>query len=416
MIKYLHKLLLMTALIFAFDQSTQAEEIIVPVSDDNELTTEHFPAEGQYLMVWIAPEYGFRENHRKLAQSFSSLGIEVWQSNVLESLFLTQGTQSQKQLDGRYIADMVEYAYKKTGKKIILCGDSYATVSVLRAARQWQSRDISKKYLKGAVLFSPYTYAYVPPLGMSPEYLPIVKASNIPLVIYQAQNSGIIAQFNTLYNKLQQHNNPVYLKKIPGIMSLFYQKQPTPQMKKGALDVSNSIDTMLKLLSQHKTPNKIIALKKTAVEKSGIDIYLKAFKGKAKPLSIRLHDTDGNLFEKNNFKDKITVINFWATWCPPCVEEIPSLNRLKQKMQGQDFELISINYAEDKAVIDNFMKKINVEFTVLLDLNGDFAKQWNVISYPSTFIIDKTGNIKYGVNAAIEWDNPELIKKIQSMY
>lgn len=84
-------------------------------------------------------------------------------------------------------------------------------------------------------------------------------------------------------------------------------------------------------------------------------------------------------------------------------------------MKGLPFELISINYAEDKKTILEFMKKVNVEFPVLLDKNGDFAKKWNVIAYPSTFVIDKHGKIKYGVNAAIEWDKPEFIQKIKSL-
>ena len=412
MLKYILILLTLCALI---TNSLFAEELTVEVSDDNELTVQKFPANGPNLIIWIAPEYGFRQNHRDLAKTFASQGIEVWQSNVLESLFLTQGTQSQKQLTGQYIADMIEYAHKTTGKNIILSGDSYASVSVLRAAHQWQSRKLNKNYLKGAILFSPYSYAYVPPLGVSPEYLPIVNATNIPLIIYQAQHSGIIGQFNTLFTRLQQHNNPVYLKKIPGIMSLFYQKQPTPQMKAGAKIVAGSINKMISLLSKHKTPDQNIALSTASESKSGIDIYLKEFKGNARPLGISLYDTNGKSFKKNQYQGKVTVINFWATWCPPCVEEIPSLNRLKQKMKGKDFELISINYAEDKKIIDAFMKQVNVEFTVLLDQDGNFAKKWNVISYPSTFIIDKNGVIKYGVNAAIEWDNPELIQKIQSM-
>lgn len=84
-------------------------------------------------------------------------------------------------------------------------------------------------------------------------------------------------------------------------------------------------------------------------------------------------------------------------------------------MSGLPFELISINYAEDKETILEFMKKVQVDFPVLLDQDGNFARQWNVITYPSTFVIDKNGKIQYGVNAAIEWDNPELIKKIKTL-
>ena len=79
------------------------------------------------------------------------------------------------------------------------------------------------------------------------------------------------------------------------------------------------------------------------------------------------------------------------------------------------FELISINYAEDKKYIDEFSKKVSIEFPVLLDKNGVFASKWNVISYPSTFIIDGKGNIRYGVNAAINWDDPEVVNRLKSL-
>lgn len=84
-------------------------------------------------------------------------------------------------------------------------------------------------------------------------------------------------------------------------------------------------------------------------------------------------------------------------------------------MAGLPFEIISINYAGDKNTILEFMKDVNVEFPVLLDHNGDFAKRSNVIVFPSTFVIDKNGEIKYGVNAAIEWDDPELIRILKSL-
>jgi len=84
-------------------------------------------------------------------------------------------------------------------------------------------------------------------------------------------------------------------------------------------------------------------------------------------------------------------------------------------MQGSAFELISINYAEDQKTILDFMDKVKVEFPVLLDQEGAFANKWNIIAYPSTFVIGKDGKIKYGVNAAIEWDSPEVIAEINAL-
>ena len=390
-------------------------EITVPVSSGDEITVEVFPAKGKYLIVWLAPEYGIRGGHRSTARLLAQHNIEIWQANIVESLFLPQGTSSLKKLSGTHVADLIQHAHKTTGKKIVVLGDSYASVSALRGAHKWQKRKQSVPYLIGAILFSPYTFASIPPLGQLPEYLPIVSATNIPMMIYQAKRGGTYSQFNSLLEKLEQHGNPVYTRLLPDIMSLFYEENPTDKMIEQVKPIPINIKKMIPILEKHHVPAKPVALKRNTKIKSGIDIYLKEYKGVISPLVIKLKNTNGKVIEKNNYKGQVTVINFWATWCPPCVQEIPSLNRLKKKMKGLPFELISINYAEEEKVILEFMKKVNVEFPVLLDKDGGFAKKWNVITYPSTFIIDKEGKIKYGVNAAIEWDDPEFIKKIKEL-
>lgn len=390
-------------------------EITIPVSPDIEIVVEQFPAKGKYLILWLAPEYGIREGHRSLARLLNKQNIEVWQTNIIESLFLPQGTSALKGLNGKYIADLIQQAHTKTGKKIIVLGDSYATLNALRGAHKWQQRKQTIDYFIGAILFSPYTYASIPPLGQLPKYMPIVSATNIPMMIYQAKKGGTYSQFNTLIEKLSQHGNPVYTRLLPNMMSLFYSESPTKEMMQQATQISKSIKKMTPILERHKVPLQPIKLKIKNTNKSGIDIYLKEYQGNISPLPIRLNNAHGKEIVKEKYKGQITIINFWATWCPPCVEEIPSLNRLNKKMKGLPFELISINYAEDKKTILDFMKEVNVEFPVLLDQNGRFSRKWNVITYPSTFVIDKNGNIKYGVNAAIDWDSPEFIAKIKSL-
>ena len=172
---------------------------------------------------------------------------------------------------------------------------------------------------------------------------------------------------------------------------------------------------MLPILARHGIPARAVPLKKTLTAKTGIDIYLKDFTGESEPTAFTLTDINGNTIVKADFTEKVTVVNFWATWCPPCIEEIPSLNRLQEKMKGRAFELISINYAEDKQAVSSFMQRVKVDFPVLLDHSGVTAHRWNVISYPSTFVIDRQGEFRYGANAAIEWDAPELIQKLESL-
>lgn len=392
------------------------EEITVSLDNEIDITVEQFPAGGKYLLLWMAPEYGLRSGHRSLSRKLSEHNVEVWLTNLLESLFLPQSTQSIKQLDSNYIADLIEYAHKKSGKKIVVAGDSYAAISALMGANQWQQRKLSESYLVGAILFTPYTYAYIPPLGLEPEYMPIVSATNIPLMIYQAEKSGTTGQFKELVEKLQQHENPVYTKFIPGAMSVFYNQEVTPESNAQVKSLPGNIKKMIAVLDKHEFPPQAIATKNMNNSRSGIDIFLKEFQGNKTPLAINLKDVNGDTVVKKDYTGQVTVVNFWATWCPPCVQEIPSLNRLKTKMSKFPFELISINYAEDTQTIKDFMKEVNVEFPVLLDQEGKFAQQWNVITYPSTFVIDPQGKIKYGVNAAIEWDEPEFIRTLEALY
>jgi peroxiredoxin len=84
-------------------------------------------------------------------------------------------------------------------------------------------------------------------------------------------------------------------------------------------------------------------------------------------------------------------------------------------MKNSNFELLFINYAEEKATITEFLNKVDVKFPVLLDEKGRTAASWNTIALPSTFIIGPDGKIAYGVNAAIEWDSQEVVNTLKKL-
>lgn len=411
----LYRMMLALALMLS-SLHAPAQELAFDLADDAEIIAYRYPAEGEYLLLWLAPEYGFRKAHRLLAEQLAAAGIEVWQSDIAESLFLPHGARSLKQLDGRYVADLIERAHAVSGKKVAIAGDSYAAINALRGARRWQEKALADPYLVGAVLFTPYSYAYLPPLGLPPEYLPVVEATNIPLMIYQAKNSATYIRFDQLLQMLRKNESPIYTRLVPDVMSLFYEEEPTAAMIENAKPIAANLKTMLALLSRHGLPQRPVELVENTSADSGVDIYLKQFRASVRPTELALFDMEGRHIVKKDFSGQVTLINFWATWCPPCIEEIPSLNRLQRKMAGRPFELISINYAQDRATVAEFLERVEVDFPVLLDRDGVYAKRWNVISYPSTFVIDPLGNIRYGVNAAIEWDAPELIQKLDELF
>jgi len=406
----------MLAAIFSGAAAAAERDEDIEIQGGIEVSVRRFSGDGHYLMLWLAPEYGFRESHREMARAFSNQGIEIWQANIIEALFLPQGTQSMRQLEGSHIADLLEVAFAKTGKKIVLVGDSYAASAALIGAYRWQTRKQANNYLLGAILFSPYAMSTIPPLGKPPEYLPIISASNIPILIIQAKNSGIYGQFPLLLEALKSHDSPIYVQLVPDVMSLFYVQPPTAAMTKQIKPLASRINGMIKLLQYHTLPKTVVPMPARKATSNGIDIALKSFGADFQPPEIQLPDINGRLVQKRSYVGKVTLVNFWATWCSPCIEEIPMLNRLAKKMRNRPFELISINYAEDKQAIYDFMEKVKIEFPVLLDHNGEFARRWKVISYPSTFVIAPDARIVYGVNAAIDWDSPDVLEKLEALY
>ncbi|MDF1529617.1 MAG: TlpA disulfide reductase family protein, partial [Sedimenticola sp.] len=88
---------------------------------------------------------------------------------------------------------------------------------------------------------------------------------------------------------------------------------------------------------------------------------------------------------------------------------------LRKLMADEPFELISINFAEDAKQIQAFLKQVKVEFPVLLDTDGKESAKWQVLVFPSTFVIGPDGQIVYGLNGAIHWDEPDVVSQLQAL-
>jgi len=399
-----------------FASAYAAQEMEVTVAQQD-LTITRYAAKGHQLIIWVAPGYGSHQRAARVADKLAQRGIEVWHVDLADSLFLPKGTTTMRKLSGKYLAALIDYAHQQSGKQITLMTRSYGAIPVLRAARWWQKKHQQKpaRYLSGAVLLSPELYSTIPSLGLAPEYMPIVNATNIPLMVYQGGARGNRWQLETVVDKLRVGGAQVLVKLQPGVTGMFYAKDQSPAALAALKVFPAEIGKILNLLEQIPTPvapRPLVAIK---AKGRGLDMGLKPYHGKQQPLGLNLKDANGAQVVRSEYKGKVTVVNFWATWCPPCVKEIPSLNRLREKMRGKPFELISVNYAEDPQHVKAFLKKVNVDFPVLLDSDGRVSANWNVLAFPSTFVIGVDGKIKYGVNAAIHWDNGEVIKVMNKL-
>ena len=124
--------------------------------------------------------------------------------------------------------------------------------------------------------------------------------------------------------------------------------------------------------------------------------------------ALDLTDASGRRISLRGYRGRVTLVNFWATWCPPCVEEIPSLNGLAQRYSDETFAVVSVDFRESEQVISDFARRVAIEFPVLLDRDGRTSLAWKVFSFPSSFLIDRDGYVRYSVNSAIDWNTREV--------
>lgn len=413
-------LLIFSFLIVLFSINAKASTDLSFEIKNEQISVKQYPASGRQLVLYIAPGFGFNERSRELATKLSEYGVEVWTVDLIDNFFLPRGSKSMRGFDGRYVEGIIEYAHKTTGKNITLLTYSYGAVPVLRGARQWQLNNphLDKIYLNGAILFSPELYQGIPDLGKDPDFEPITSATNIPVMIYQSELRNNRWQLDNIVKRLKKNHAAVFKKILPDVASFFYRKEdsPDPDTVKILQAIPAELVQIINLLETVPTPLKAAALIQTKKPVSkGLDSTLRKYTGNKRPQPFDLQDIHGEHVVRTNFSGRVTIVNFWATWCGPCVKEIPMLNRLMKKMRGEDFEILSINFGESKDKIIDFMKKVNVDFSVLLDHKGRIAGDWNTIVLPSSYVIGPDGKFAYAVNAAIEWDSPDVVEALKSL-
>jgi len=135
---------------------------------------------------------------------------------------------------------------------------------------------------------------------------------------------------------------------------------------------------------------------------------LESVHNKENTASFELEGVDKQVYRLSDYQGKVLLVNFWASWCPPCIQEIPSMQRLEKLFTDHPFEIVAINVSEQKHSVIRRLKRINMTFTVLFDAKGTTFKQWQATILPTSFIVDKTGRIRYLVKGPMEWDTDEV--------
>lgn len=112
---------------------------------------------------------------------------------------------------------------------------------------------------------------------------------------------------------------------------------------------------------------------------------------------------DGNPLRLQNQRGKVVLLNFWATWCPPCVQEMPLLEQLSQSLRQRPFVVWTVAMKENRDKVASFMDKHHLQLPALLDADGTVSARYGVRGLPATYLIDCTGNLVGQVLGPLEW-------------
>jgi cytochrome c biogenesis protein CcmG, thiol:disulfide interchange protein DsbE len=132
----------------------------------------------------------------------------------------------------------------------------------------------------------------------------------------------------------------------------------------------------------------------------------------AKDFSLTL---DGKPARLSDLRGKVVVLNFWATWCPPCVDEAPALNDLQRRIAPLGGVVLGISVDDDQSAYDDFLKTYNIAFPTYRDPTKQIALSYGTTMYPETYIIDRNGRFDRKIIGPQDWNTPEMVAYLDSV-
>jgi len=154
----------------------------------------------------------------------------------------------------------------------------------------------------------------------------------------------------------------------------------------------------------------------------GATIFFALHSRRAEPVRVggaapdfTLPKLEGGDISLKDFRGRVVVLNFWATWCPPCVEEMPSLTSFAEQMDPAGVTVLGVSVDHDAEALRKFVQHNDVRFPIARDMGQRVSSQYGTFKYPETYIIDREGNISEKMLGAVNWQDPRIVSRVRRL-
>ncbi len=130
---------------------------------------------------------------------------------------------------------------------------------------------------------------------------------------------------------------------------------------------------------------------------------------------LALSALDGRLHRLTDYRGRVVLVNFWATWCAPCRAEMPSIERLRHSLEHEPFMVLAVNVGEDAAAVRAFAERVPMNFPLLLDRDTEASRAWGARALPMTFIVGPEGRIRYQALGERDWADSDIRSRLRAL-
>lgn len=394
------------------------DEAVLELANGDEISIEQHAASGDQLILWLPSEFGLSPRQQPTSEALTRFGVEVWIPDLHAAWFIPPGRYSLNQVDPGVISQLIKKALG-SGKQVTLMASGRVNALALYAVRRLQTGNTDLSHLRGLIAISPRLYRQTPNGGKAAEFLPIASASNLPIFLLQPREAGAFWRVADVMQQLETGGSPVFLQLLDKVGDGFNLR---PEFTDAEAAMTQRLPTLLKQALQQlaalpATPNFAAPMQGEEIAPSASQgaALLKPYPGQRLAPALQLPDLAGQPITLAKRPAPVMLVNFWATWCPPCVEEIPSLQRLYRRFHAQGLDILAVDVGESAESVRQFLSDKPVEFSVLLDEQGKALKDWGVHAFPTTLVLDSERRIRFAVFGAFDWDSPEVHRTLRPL-